>query len=88
MNFSPFNLLSGLVPGLSDLAGRGVPAHVPGVRPRHGLLLRAVPAWARWPPGQAKKNGPRAELTDLCCMPIYTPRWRLDAGEDREKEMD
>jgi hypothetical protein len=21
-------------------------------------------------------------------MPIYTPRWRLDAGEDREKEMD
>jgi hypothetical protein len=27
------------------------------VRPRHGLLLRAVPAGARWSPGRAKKKG-------------------------------
>ena len=44
------------------LSGWVVPPGAPGKRPRHGLLPRAVPAWARWPSGQAvlgpgKKTG-------------------------------
>ena len=30
-----------------SVAGRAMPAHMPGVRPRHGLLLQTVPARAR-----------------------------------------
>ena len=45
------------------LAGRAVLAHVLGVRPRHGLLLWAVPARTRSPPGRVvlgpgQKYGP------------------------------
>ena len=35
-----------------------VPCLGPGVRPKHGSLLRAVLARACWPPGRAKKTGP------------------------------
>ena len=50
--------------------------HVPGVRLRHGLLLRAMLAWAHRPPdqamlGPAQKYGPRAGLTGSGYMPIY-----------------
>jgi hypothetical protein len=49
-------------PGCPRGAGRAVPAHVPGQRPRHGLLHWAVPARAhpiRAGPGanRAKKMG-------------------------------
>ena len=42
-----------------------VPAHVPRVRPRHGLLSRAGL-------GLGQKNGPRAGLTGSGCMAIYS----------------
>jgi hypothetical protein len=35
---------SGLAPGLLLGSGHAVSARVPWVRPRHGLLLRAMPA--------------------------------------------
>ena len=58
-------MTSGPLSGLKLLVGRAVPAHVPRVRPRQGLLLRDVPAWARSSPGRARlgsgqKNGPGA----------------------------
>jgi len=54
-----------------------VPCLGPGVRPKHGSLLRAVLARARWPPGRAglgpgQKNGPRAGPTGSGCMANYT----------------
>ena len=54
-----------------------VPAHVPRVRPRHGLLPQAMPTRARVSSGRAvlglgPKIGPRAELTGSGCMALYT----------------
>jgi len=53
-----------------------VPCLGPGVRPKHGSLLRAVLARACWPPGRAglgpgQKNGPRAGPTGSGCMATY-----------------
>ena len=47
-----------------------VPCLGPGVRPKHGSLLRAVLARARWPPGRAglgpvQKNRPPCRANEL-----------------------
>ena len=61
----------------TDNWDRAVPAHVPGVQPRHDLHPRAVPARARRSPGWAvlgpgQNNGPWTGLTGSGCMAIYT----------------
>jgi hypothetical protein len=60
-------------PGCPRGAGRAMPAHVPGQRPRHDLLhwavlARAHPIHAGPGVNRAKKNGPRAGLTGPCLM--------------------
>ena len=60
-------MTSGPLSGLKLLAGHAVLSYVPGVRPRHGLLLWAVLAWARSSPGWAK-NG-------LWAGPTGSVRW-------------
>ena len=50
-------------PGCPHGASRAVPAHVPGKRPRHGLLHWAVPARAY--PIRAGPSANRAKKTGL-----------------------
>jgi len=46
-----------------------VPCYGPGWRPRHSLVPRVVPAWARWPPGRA---GPKRRSTGQAGGPWAT----------------
>jgi hypothetical protein len=67
---------TGLAPGRPLERAVPVPCRVPGMRPRHGLVTRAVPARAQWPPGravlgQAKTPGLGPGHRASCCMAIY-----------------
>ena len=58
------------------------PCHGPGWQPRHGLVHRAVPARARWPPSRAgpkgwatgRADGPRATWLSISAMYLSRPQ--------------